>query len=61
MIKVIEGILGINPNAKVVVWAGENIDKLDTCTIRWDQGTPEISKEDIKAELIRLQAIEDAK
>ena len=60
MIKVIEGILGINPNAKVVVWAGENIDKLDTCTIRWDQGTPEISKEDIKTKLDELQVEYDA-
>tara|TARA_Y100000310_G_scaffold325948_1_gene390200 strand:- start:471 stop:782 length:312 start_codon:yes stop_codon:yes gene_type:complete len=60
MIKIIEGILGINPNAKVVVQGGENIDKLDTCTIRYDQGTPEISKEDIKTKLNELQAEYDA-
>ena len=41
---IIDAILKINPNAKVVI-RGSNID---TCEITWDD-TEEISKEDIKA------------
>ena len=41
---IIDAILKINPNAKVVI-RGSNID---TCEITWND-TEEISKEDIKA------------
>ena len=41
---ILDAILKINPNAKVVI-RGSNID---TCEITWDD-TEEISKEDIKA------------
>lgn len=42
---IVEAIQKINPNAEVVV-RGNNID---TCEIKFLNGTPEISKEDIKA------------
>ena len=42
---IVEAIKKINPNAEVVV-RGNNID---TCEIKFLNGTPEISKEDIKA------------
>lgn len=44
---IIDAILKINPDAKVTV-VGDNID---TCTITWHDGTAEISKDDIKAQL----------
>ena len=44
---IIEAILKINPNAKVVVRG----DDLDTCTIEWLDGTSEISKSDIQAKI----------
>jgi hypothetical protein len=50
-----EAIRSLNPTAEVVI-QNEDIDN-----IRWDNGTPVISKEDILAEQARLQAIEDAK
>ena len=42
---IINSILKINPNAKVVI-RGSNID---TCQIEWLEDTTPISKEDIKA------------
>ena len=42
---IVEAIQKINPNAEVVV-RGNNID---TCKIEFLNGTPEISKADIKA------------
>ena len=56
-IKVIEAIRSLDNDALVSV-TGSNID---TCEIEWLEGTPEISKADIKTEQERLQAIEDAK
>ena len=53
IIKVINAILSLNANAKVVV--RNNID-IDNCEIEWLDGTSEISKADIKAEQDRLQA-----
>jgi hypothetical protein len=53
IIKVIDAILSLNANAKVVV--RNNID-IDNCEIEWLDGTSEISKADIKAEQDRLQA-----
>ena len=58
IIKVIDAILSLNANAKVVV--RNNID-IDNCEIEWLDGTSEISKADIKAEIERLQNIEDNK
>jgi len=56
IIKVIDAILSLNANAKVVV--RNNID-IDNCEIEWLGETSEISKADIKAEQKRLQDIED--
>ena len=56
MIRVIDAILKINPDAEVVVRGTD----LDTCTIEWVQGTAEISKADIKTKMDELQAEHDA-
>ena len=48
---IIEAILKINPKAVVSVSG----DKLDTCTIEWLEGTPEISKADIQAKINETQ------
>ena len=54
---IVEAIQKINPNAEVVV-RGNNID---TCEIEFHNGTPEISKADIKAMIpIVEQEIKDA-
>ena len=52
---IIEAILKINSNAKVVV-SGEDID---TCTIKWLEGTAEISKADIKTKITELETAYD--
>ena len=52
-----EAILKINPNAQVVVRG----DDINTCEIEWYNGTPEISKADIEAKMVELQADYDAK
>ena len=44
---IIQAILKINPNAKVVI-RGEDIN---TCEIEWLEGTTPISKSDIEAQL----------
>ena len=54
---IIDAILKINSNAKVVV-SGKDID---TCSIQWLEGTAEISKADIEAKMVELQAEYDAK
>jgi len=43
---IIEAILKINPNAKVVVRGND----INTCEIEWHDGTQEISKADIEAQ-----------
>ena len=48
---VIKAILNINSDAKVTVRGDDN---LDNCGIDWLDGTPEISKEDIKVEWDKL-------
>ena len=48
--KIIEAILNINPDAIIVVRGSD----LDTAEIEWLEGTPTISKEDIKAEMDKL-------
>ena len=51
MIKQIaEAILRINPNAKMSIHIEEN-ETVDDCLIFWREGTTEISREDIKAEM----------
>ena len=45
---IIEAILKINPNAKVIV-TGDNTD-IDTNVIEWKDGTTPISKTDIEAQ-----------
>jgi hypothetical protein len=49
---IIETILKINPNAKVIV-KGNHIDN---CTIEWLEDTTPISKEDIKAMMPTVEA-----
>ena len=55
--KIINAILKINPNAKVVV-RGKDIN---TCEIQWLDGTTPISKADIEAKMVEVQADYDAK
>ena len=54
-IKIIDAILSINSNAKVVVSGAV----LDTCTIQWMDGTSEISKADIATKITELQNVYD--
>jgi len=56
MAKVIDAILAINPDAKVVT-RGSNIDTIE---IDWLDGTEEISKADIETKLTELNNNEDA-
>ena len=53
--KVIDAILKINPNAEVNV-SGDDINQ-----IVWHDGTTPISKADIEAKMVELQAEYDAK
>ena len=53
---IIEAILKINPNAKVAI-RGEDIN---TCEIEWLEGTTPISKADIEAKMVEVQAEYDA-
>ena len=55
--KVVQAIISLNPQAAFNTGDGND---LDTCTITWNDGTPEISKADIQAEMDRLQAEYDA-
>ena len=45
-----EAILRINPNAVFMVSIEPN-QTIDDCIIVWDEGTTEISRADIKAEM----------
>jgi len=54
---IIETILKINPNAVVTV-IGEDIN---TCKIKWLENTTPISKADIEAKMVEVQADYDAK
>ena len=54
MISIIEAIISINPNAEVSV-NEENYE-----TIQWHNGTTPISKSDIEAKMVELQAEYDA-
>ena len=53
---ILKAILKINPNAEVTV---RGID-INTCEIEWHNGTPEISKADIEAKMVEVQAEYDA-
>ena len=49
---IIKAIRKINANAKVNISGSD----LDTCTIEWLEGTTEISKADIQAKIVEVQA-----
>ena len=51
-----KAILKINPNAKVAVRG----DDINTCEIEWLEGTTPISKADIEAKMVEVQAEYDA-
>ena len=57
MVRIAEGILAINKDAKVNI-TGKDID---TCTIEWHTGTSEISKSDIKDKMAELKNTYDNK
>ena len=54
---IIEAILEINPNAKVVVRGSD----IDTCEIEWTDGTTPISKTDIKNKIAEMPTEEEKK
>ena len=51
MIRVIDAILAINPDAKVVTRGSD----IDTIEIEWLEGTAEISQKDIDAKKVELE------
>jgi hypothetical protein len=51
-----EAILKINPNAEVTVYGTD----INTCTFEWHNGTTPISKADIEAKMVEVQAEYDA-
>jgi len=53
---IINAILKINPNASVTVRGSD----INTCTFEWHNGTTPISKADIEAKMVELQAEYDA-
>ena len=57
-IDILQAIKSLNSDAKVFV---SDVLDIDNATIEWHEGTTEISKADIKAEMERLQTIEDNK
>ncbi len=57
MINIIDAVLKINPNAKVVVKGND----INTCEIEWRNETTPIPKADIEAKMVELQADYDAK
>ena len=57
MIKVTEAIKTINPNATYAITGSD----LNTCKIEWLNGTTPISKADIEAKMVEVQADYDAK
>ena len=57
MIKIIDAIIKINPNADVVIRGSD----INTCEIEWHNGTTPISKADIEAQIpVVEQEIADA-
>ena len=57
-IDILQAIKSLDADAKVFV---SDVLDIDNATIEWHDGTTEISKADIKAEMERLQKIEDNK
>ena len=57
-ITVTDAVMSLNSNAKVSII---DIRDIDNAQFNWLEGTTPIAREDIKAEMERLQAIEDAK
>ena len=57
-ITVTDAVMSLNSNAKVAII---DIRDIDNAQFDWLEGTTPISREDIKAEMERLQDIEDAK
>ena len=55
MVKIIEAIISINPKAEV------SVTNEDYETIQWHNGTTPISKADIEAKMVEVQADYDAK
>mgnify|MGYP003654712734 CR=1 FL=1 len=53
---IVKAILKINPNAEVVVVGND----INTCTFEWLNGTTPISKADIEAKMVEVQAEYDA-
>ena len=53
---ILETILKINPSAEVTVKG----DDINTCEIEWHNGTTPISKADIEAKMVEVQADYDA-
>ena len=53
---IVEAIKKINPNAQFVIRGND----LDTCKIEWHNGTTPISKADIEAKMVEVQAEYDA-
>ena len=53
---IIEAILKINPSAEVSVDGSD----INTCEIQWHNGTTPISKADIEAKMVEVQAEYDA-
>ena len=49
--KILNAILKINPNAKVIVKGSD----INTCEIEWTDGTTPIAKADIEAKIAELQ------
>ena len=56
MNNIIKSILKINPNAEVSIRGTD----INTCEIIWHEGTTPISKADIEAKMVELQAEYDA-
>ena len=54
---IIEAILKINPNAKFAIIGTD----INTCEIEWHENTTPISKADIEAKMVDVQADYDAK
>jgi len=54
--KIFNAIKKINPNAIVSIRGSD----IDTCEIEWLDGTSEISKADIEAKMVEVQAEYDA-
>jgi hypothetical protein len=55
MVSIIDAIVAINSNAKVIV----NGEDINTCEIQWLDGTTPIPKTDIEAKMAELPSVEE--